>query len=313
MSASAVTRPLVHGPSLTKTGIVLGGGLMVLAAALVAGVGLGSVPIAPDETVTILLARLFGIGADRVDPTLATIVFELRLPRVLGAMVVGAGLGCAGTVFQAILRNPMADPYIIGTAAGASLGATVGILLPILVPAVGIGLGSSWMGLGAVQALAFVGGFGTVLAVLAIARSGSRVPPVTLLLTGYAVSAVLAAGVALLMFASGRALAAVFSWIMGSLGGVTWNDLAFATPLVAGAFALVLLRWRRLNLLLLGDGPAAHLGVEVERERTVLVGLATLVTSAVVAISGTIGFVGLGGPHPLRLGIGGDPPLLPPG
>jgi iron complex transport system permease protein len=227
-------------------------------------------------------------------------------------MVVGAGLACAGTVFQAILRNPMADPYIIGTAAGASLGATIGIVVPLLVPALAIGAGSAWLGLGVVQLLAFAGGIGTVLLVIAVARSGGRLPSVTLLLTGYAVSSLLAAGVAMLMFASGRALAAIFSWLMGSLAAVGWVDLAIAAPVVLAAFVLLFARWRTLNLLLLGDGPAAHLGLDVGREKLRLTMLATLATSAAVAISGTIGFVGLVVPHLLRLAVGPDHRLLLP-
>src|ERR687892_116433 len=237
MRAAADARPLALGPSLTRSGVVLSGGVLLVAVAVVIGVGMGSVPVAPDDVLRALAHRLLGLGVGPADPALETIVVDLRLPRVLGALLVGAGLSCAGTVFQALLRNPMADPYIIGTAA----------------------------------------------------RTGGSIPPVTLLLTGYAVSAILAAGVATLMFLSGRALAAVFGWLMGSLGGVTWIDLAFATPLVVAAFALLLVRWRRLNVLLLGDAAAAHLGVDVEREKLVLTGLATLATSAVVAISGTIG------------------------
>ncbi|HEX5395813.1 MAG TPA: iron chelate uptake ABC transporter family permease subunit, partial [Candidatus Limnocylindria bacterium] len=170
----------------------------------------------------------------------------------------------------------------------------------------------AWLGIGLVQALAFSGGLLTVLLVYSVARTGGTVHVVTLLLTGYAVSSILAAGVALLMFLSGRALGAVFAWLMGSMAGASWTSLAFATPLVLISFVLLLVRWRRLNLLLLGDGAAAHLGVDVEREKLVLTALATLATSAVVAISGTIGFVGLVVPHVLRLAIGPDHRLLLP-
>jgi iron complex transport system permease protein len=152
----------------------------------------------------------------------------------------------------------------------------------------------------------------TVIVVSAVARTGGRAPVVTLLLTGYAVSSVLAAAVALLMFSSGRALGAIFGWLMGSLGGASWTDLALAAPLVVLAFAGIMARWRRLNVLLLGDAHAAHLGLHVERERWTLAMLATLATSAVVAISGTIGFVGLVVPHLLRLAIGPDHRLLLP-
>lgn len=313
MRAGVAPRPIVRGPALTRAALVLGGGAAILLAALVVGIGLGSVAIAPDDVLRVLGHRLLGLGATSgVSDAIETIVIELRLPRVLGAMVVGAGLASAGTVFQAVLRNPMADPYIIGTAAGASLGATIGIVLPLLLPALAIGAGSAWLGLGIVQLLAFAGGIATVLLVITVARSGGRLPSVTLLLTGYAVSSLLAAGVALLMFASGRALAAIFSWLMGSLAAVGWLDLAIAAPVVLAVFMILFARWRSLNLLLLGDGAAAHLGLDVGREKLRLTMLATLATSAVVAISGTIGFVGLVVPHLLRLVAGPDHRLLLP-
>jgi iron complex transport system permease protein len=166
--------------------------------------------------------------------------------------------------------------------------------------------------LGVVQLLAFAGGLGTVLLVYAVARGAGRVQMVTLLLTGYAISAVLAAMVALLMFVSGRALGAIFGWLMGSLAAAQWVPLAFATPLMLASLIGLLARWRGLNLLLLGDAQAASLGLNVEREKLTLTVLATLATSAAVAISGTIGFVGLVVPHLLRLAIGPDHRLLLP-
>jgi iron complex transport system permease protein len=313
MRAGVAPRLLVHESTLTRAALVLGAGGILLLAALMLGIGLGSVSIAPDDVLRVLGHRLLGIGASSgVGDGIETIVIELRLPRVLGAAIVGAALACAGTVFQAVLRNPLADPYIIGTAAGASLGATVGIVLPLLLPALAIGAGSAWLGLGIVQLLAFAGGVGTVLLVITVASVGGRPPSVTLLLTGYAVSSLLAAGVALLMFVSGRALAAIFLWLMGSLAAVGWLDLAIVAPVVLGVFIALFARWRSLNLLLLGDGPAAHLGVDVGRETLRLTMLATLATSASVAISGTIGFVGLVVPHLLRLAVGPDHRLLLP-
>ncbi|MGH2445972.1 MAG: FecCD family ABC transporter permease [Candidatus Limnocylindria bacterium] len=313
MRATAASRPLLRGPAPGRIGLALGGGAILLLGVALAGVALGSVGIGPGEVVRAIGHRILGIGTGAgLAPSTETIIVDLRLPRVVGAMVVGAGLACAGTVFQAVLRNPMADPYIIGTAAGASLGAVVGIVLPLLLPALAIGAGSAWLGLGVVQLLAFVGGLAAVLVVIGVARSGGRLPSVTLLLTGYAVSSMLAAGVALLMFASGRALAAIFAWLMGSLGGVSWTDLAVAAPIVLAAFVLLFARWRRLNLLLLGDGPAAHLGLDVGREKLILTLLASLATSAAVAVAGTIGFVGLVVPHLLRLVIGPDHRLLLP-
>ena len=312
-AAVSTSRPLVGGPSLSRTAGVLGLGTLVLVIVLLLAVAIGSVGVGLDDTARILGHRLLAIPMPVTwSPAAETIIFDLRLPRVLAAMLVGAGLASAGTVFQALLRNPMADPYLIGTAAGASLGAILGILAPMLLPGLALALGASWLGVGTVQLLAFAGGLLTVLLVYAVARTGGSVPVVTLLLTGYAVSSILAAGVALLMFLSGRALGAVFAWLMGSLASASWTDLAFAAPLVLVSFGLLLVRWRRLNLLLLGEGQAAHLGVDVEREKLLLTALATLATSAVVAISGTIGFVGLVVPHVLRLAIGPDHRLLLP-
>jgi len=310
---AVAARPLAGGASLTRTALVLGGGTALLGSVLILAVGLGSVGVEPLDTLAILGRRLLGLPlAETWSPATETIVFDLRLPRVLTAMLVGGGLALSGAVFQALLRNPLADPYIIGTSAGASLGAVVGIVLPLLLPALALGAGTAWLGIGLVQVLAFVGGLGTVLLVYAVARTNGRVPVVTLLLTGYAVSAVLAALVALLMWVSGRALAAIFGWLMGSLANASWPGLGFAMPLLVVSFALLLVRWRRLNVLLLGDAPAAALGVDVEREKLRLTVLATLATSAAVAISGTIGFVGLVVPHLLRLAFGPDHRLLLP-
>lgn len=308
MRAAAAAPPLALGPGLGRSSLVLGIGVAFLAVVGVVGVTLGTSGVALGDAVAIVAHRLLGIGPVTWPASSETIVWELRLPRILAGMLVGAGLGCAGAVFQALLRNPMADPYIIGTAAGASLGAVTALLLPAILP-VAIG---GWMGLGLVQGLAFAGGLGTVLGVYAVARGQGGTPVVTLLLAGYAISSLLAAGVALLMFVSGDRLAAVVSWLLGSLAGASWPRLAFAAPLIVVSFSLMVVRWRGLNALLLGEQQAAFLGVDVEREKRILTALAALATSAGVAISGTIGFVGLVVPHLLRLAFGPDHRLLLP-
>lgn len=308
MRAAAAARPIALGPSIGRSTVALGGGLVLLAAIALISVAVGTSGVGAADAGAIVLHRLFGIGSPSWPPASETIVWELRLPRVMGGMLVGAGLACAGTVFQALLRNPMADPYVIGTAAGASLGAVTALLVPGLLPILGVG----WLGLGVVQVFAFTGGVVAVVIVFAVARGQGGTPVVTLLLAGYAVSSLLSAGVALLMFVSGDRLAAVVTWLLGSLGGASWPRLGFAAPLIVGSFAVLLLRWRRLNALLLGEEQAVHLGVDVEREKRILTGLATLATSAGVAISGTIGFVGLVVPHLLRLAFGPDHRLLLP-
>jgi iron complex transport system permease protein len=316
MPAVATTqqaRPLRIGLTVTRAVVVLGATGLLLMLLLVVAVAVGSTEVGIGDTAAILGRRLLALPIPETwAPTAEKIIFDIRLPRVMTAMLVGGGLAMAGTVFQALLRNPLADPYVIGTAAGASFGAALGIVAPLALPVLAIGAGTSWLGLGVVQLFAFTGGLGTVLLVYAVARSAGRVQVITLLLTGYAVSAVLAAMVAMLMFISGNALRAIFGWLMGSLANASWMALGFATPLMVVSFSLLLTRWRRLNLLMLGDAQATSLGVDVEREKLLLTVLATLATSAAVAISGTIGFVGLVVPHLLRLVIGPDHRLLLP-
>jgi len=308
MRATAAARPVALGPGLGRSAIVLGSGALLLGAAALLAVAVGTTGVGPGDAVAIVARRLLGIGSVAWPASAETIVLELRLPRVLAAAVVGAGLATAGTVFQALLRNPMADPYVIGTAAGASFGAVVGLLAPAVLTLTLAG----WVGLGLVQLLAFVGGLASVVVVYAIARASAGTPVVTLILAGYAISSLLGAGVAVLMFLSGDRLAAVVGWLLGSLGGASWPRLAFAVPLIMASFWLLLLRWRHLNALLLGEHGAAFLGVEIEREKRILTGLAALATSAGVAISGTIGFVGLVVPHLLRLAFGPNHRLLLP-
>jgi iron complex transport system permease protein len=308
MRAAAAARPVSLGPTLGRSAAVLGIGGLVLAIAALASIAVGTSGVGPADAAAVILHRLFGIGTPTWPASVETIVWDLRLPRVVAGIVVGAGLATAGAVFQALLRNPMADPYVIGTAAGASLGAVLALLAPIVF---GVAL-AGWLGIGLVQLLAFVGGLAAVSVVYAVARGRGGTPVVTLLLAGYAISSLLGAGVALLMFLSGDRLAAVVSWLLGSLAGASWPRLAFAAPLILGSFVLLLMRWRNLNAIIIGELPAAHLGVEVEREKRILTGLAALATSAGVAISGTIGFVGLVVPHLLRLAFGPDHRLLLP-
>jgi iron complex transport system permease protein len=308
MRAATATRPLILGPSLGRTTLVLGAGTALLLLAALTAAVLGTTGVSPGDALAIVAHRALGIGSVSWAPSAETIVWELRLPRIVAGAVVGAGLACAGAVFQALLRNPLADPYVIGTAAGASLGAVTALMLPLLLPIAAGGLA----GIGLVQLLAFAGGLGAVLVVYAVARGHGGTPVVTLLLAGYAISSLLAAGVALLMFLSGDRLAAVVSWLLGSLAGASWGRLGVAVPLIGLSFVLIVVRWRSLNALLLGEAHAAHLGVDVEREKLVLTALAALATSAGVAISGTIGFVGLVVPHVLRLAFGPDHRLLLP-
>jgi iron complex transport system permease protein len=279
-------------------------GVVALLGALILGVGLGSVAVAPGDTIAILAHRLLGLDVHVTWPASAeTIVMDLRLPRVLTSMLVGMGLAVAGVTFQGLLRNPLADPYVLGTASGAALGAAIAVIIPVQLVILQFGL---------LHALAFVGALASITVVYRLSRLGGTSPMTSLLLTGYAVGSLLAAGLAMAMYLSGTALRQIFDFLLGGFDGATWQRLAASIPLIVGGSVLILLRARSLNAMLLGEEAASHLGIDVRRERAILLGLASLVTAAAVAVSGLIGFVGLVVPHVVRLIVGPSARLVLP-
>ncbi len=285
----------------TLLGIAGAGALLV---ALVLGVGLGSVPISPGDTLRILGHRILGLPLAQTWTAVdETIVMDIRLPRVLSAMLVGLGLAVAGAMFQGLLRNPLADPYVLGTASGAALGAAVAVLIPIREVIFEFGL---------LHLLAFAGALGSVWLVYSLSRTAPLAPLTGLLLTGYAVGSLLAAGLAMTMYLSGANLRQIFFFLLGGFSDASWDRLAVAVPLVGAGSLAIVVRARTLNGLLLGEETAAHLGVDVGRERVVLLALGSLVTAACVAMSGLVGFVGLVVPHVVRLVVGPNARLVLP-
>lgn len=284
--------------------LLIGLGLVALGVALVLGVGVGSVAIAPGDTLAILAHRFLGLDIPKTwsDAT-ETIVVDLRLPRVLTAMLVGCALAVAGATFQGLLRNPLADPYVLGTASGAALGAAIAVLIPVRFVILEFGL---------LQGLAFLGALASIYTVYKLSRIGGLSPLTSLLLTGYAVGSLLAAGLAMAMYLSGAALRQIFTYLLGSFDSATWPRFLATLPIILIASVAIMLRARSLNGLLLGEQAAAHLGVDVARERRILLALASLVTAAAVAISGLIGFVGLVVPHVVRLIVGPSARLVLP-
>jgi ABC-type Fe3+-siderophore transport system permease subunit len=292
--------PLAHPGWLerarSRPGLLVAGSVVALLLVLVLGVGLGTVAVAPGDTVAILAHRLLGLDLGGTwTPAAETIVVDLRLPRVLSAMIVGLGLAVAGTTFQGILRNPLADPYVLGTASGAALGAAIAVLIPVR---------TVFLEFGLVQIFAFIGALLAVAVVYRFSRTGTLAPLTSLLLTGYAVGSLLAAGLAMTMYLSGTNLRQIFFYLLGGFEGSSWLQLALTTPIILAATVAILLRARSLNGFLLGEEAAAHLGVDVRRERVILLGLASLITAAAVSIAGLIGFVGLVVPHVVRLVVG---------
>jgi iron complex transport system permease protein len=288
-----------------RRGLVLAvGGLVALGVALVLAVAVGTVAVAPGDTIGILARRLLLLDVPRTwSATAETIIWDLRLPRVLEAMVVGLGLAVAGTTFQGLLRNPLADPYVLGTASGAALGAAIAVLIPIRIEILAFGL---------LQLLAFAGALLAVTAVYRLSRTAGGSPMTSLLLTGYALGSLLAAALAMAMYLSGAQLRQIFAYLLGSFENASWSELGGATLIIAVGSVLILVRAKSLNGLLLGEETAAHLGVDVRRERAILLALASLITAAAVAVSGLIGFVGLVVPHLVRMAVGPNARLVLP-
>lgn len=264
--------------------------LIVLIAVTMIASGIGPYAISPLEVMRALLRRLSG-STDR--NTVDTIVFNIRLPRVVAAGFVGAALAAAGAAYQSLFRNPLVSPDILGVSTGAGLGAVTGILLGL--PVVMI------------QLMGFAGGLLTVFVVVLLARSlrGSS-DILVLVLAGIVVGALAGAAISLVKVLADPydQLPAITFWLLGSLAGVKANDVAATVPVVLlGLAPLVLLRWR-IGVLSLGDDEARALGIAVSRLRAIVIVAATLATASVVAISGVIGWVGLMVPHMARLLVG---------
>ncbi len=268
------------------------------AAALVALVllsfSLGKFPVPPAELWSAVLAKLTGT-AGHIDPTVETVLWQVRLPRVFAAILVGAALAGAGATYQGMFRNPLVSPDILGVSAGASLGAVLGIFLSLPVAAI--------------QLLAFLGGLASVAIVYAVGSAvRGRDPVLVLVLAGVALGALLGAGISLIKILADPydQLPAITYWLLGSLAAVTRDDALGALPaILIGLVPLHLLRWR-MNLMSLGEEEARALGVETRILRPVLIAAATLVTAAAVSISGVVGWVGLVVPHVARMLVGPD-------
>ena len=273
-------------------------GLVALAVAAVFAASLGSVHVPFGSVVEIMAARLPGVELSTDIPAAwDTILWQLRLPRVVQAAVVGAALAMSGAAYQGLFKNPLADPYLVGVASGAGLGAVVVLLTGIPMYLAGISL---------LPVAAFAGGTGAVAVAYSIARNSRGTPTTTLILAGVAIAALTGAVSSLLILRSDPELRPVLAWLMGSLISSEWKESAIVLAYVAPGMAVLLGFGRMLNVLQLSEDHAAMLGVPVEKVKLLLIGAATLVTAAAVSFSGLIGFVGLVAPHVVRLIWGPD-------
>jgi iron complex transport system permease protein len=287
-------------PRVARRWLLLFGLVFVLLAAVVLAVVIGPVPIPYDMVVRIIVSKVVP-NAISVDwtPVQEQIVWMFRLPRALLAVLVGAALSVSGTALQALVRNPLADPYTFGISSGASVGAVLVITL-----AAGVATGFTLSG------AAFIGALITTIIVYIIAQQGGQVTPGRLILAGVAISYALSAITTYLVLRASspgsNSAAVALSWLAGSLGAAKWEQLGIPGFILLATTVLLMLQSRQLNALLAGDETAASLGVSIQRFRLQLFVLTSLLIGTVVAISGAIGFVGLMIPHIVRFLVGAD-------
>jgi iron complex transport system permease protein len=275
--------------------------MLLLAAAIVLATGMGYLEIPFTRVAAILWGAVSGAPATG-DPVVTTVIFDVRLPRILTAAMVGGGLGLAGVVFQGILLNPLADPYTLGVSSGAAFGAALALLCNF-----------TFWGAWSITGCAFAGALLTLLLVLQLAGAGGRgLSSGNLILAGVIIAAILSAGISMIKFLADEQVAVIIFWLMGSFTAKTWADLGLVTAFSLPGMALILFYARELNLLSLGPRAAASLGVESNRVTLILLAAATLIAAACVAVSGIIGFVGLLVPHLVRGLVGPDSRRLAP-
>ncbi|HZU69675.1 MAG TPA: iron ABC transporter permease [Ktedonobacteraceae bacterium] len=279
----------------------------ILLFVILLGISFGSTPIPLGTIIEVLLngTQLFHF-AQPWYPT-GVIVWQVRMPGVFGAALVGAALGVAGVLFQGMLRNPLADPFLIGTSSGAALGAAIAFVLPLDT------VFGSFFPL--TPLLAFVGAMFTVLLVYTIARVGSYTPVVTLLLAGVVINAVLVAFQTLILELSPHAafgIQALFNWLSGGIAVYSWSPVLIVGAIIIAGILCSLLLANVLDAFGLGEESAANLGLHVERSKLIIIIVGSLLTAAAVSISGLIGFVGLVTPHAMRMLLGPRHRLLLP-
>lgn len=297
MSAVVTSRPR------TRAGTVVTGLLILLAVLALASACIGQVPTSPVEVLGSILHRVgLDIGPLPSHPSGEVTLWQVRFPRVVLALLVGAALGCAGALLQGVFSNPLAEPGVIGVSAGAAVGASAAIVV-----------GGAFSAGPVVAAAAFIAGLVTTTLVYLLARAEGRTEVVTLVLTGVAINAFAGGLIAFFTFvASPAARDQIVFWQLGSLNGATWNAVAIVAPMAVAGIAASLVLAPKLDLLALGESAARHLGVDVEKLRLIVIVIVAVLVSSSVAFTGIILFVGLVVPHVMRMLVGPGHRLLLP-
>jgi len=275
---------------------------LVLAGMIMLSLSMGFISIPMEEIAGILMGKFFGT-IDMTIPekeTFATILFDVRLPRILTCVAVGAALSISGVLFQGILLNPLADPYTLGVSAGAAFGASIAILL---------NLDSTFV---SIPAFAFVGACATLFFVVFLSYSsstkgaGTGLSSNNLILSGIIVAAILSAGISFLKFIANEQVSVIIFWLMGSFASKTWNNFWVIFIFLVIGFFIAIYYARDLNLISLGDRAAASLGVDIKKVTFLLLVTGSMLAAICVSVSGIIGFVGLLVPHMVRFVTGPD-------
>lgn len=283
-------------PIYIGTSVIL---LIILFLSIGFAVTMGSVDISIKEVYEVILYKLFNIGDSSIGAgAVADVVWLIRMPRIVLAIAVGAGLSVVGIVMQAIVKNPLADPYILGVSSGASLGATLAVVLGI-----GSVFGSNSLGI-----MGFIGAFGVSILVLMISNIGERSNSIKLLLAGMALSSVCSSFSSFLVYISddSQKLKTITFWLMGSLAGAKWNEIVIILPVIILGTIFFVTQYRTLNLMLLGDEVSITLGTDLHKFRIIYLVITSLMIGLLVYVSGMIGFVGLIIPHIVRIIFGTD-------
>ena len=287
-------RPATMSSHRLPLSAVLLAGTAILLVSMVLGVAIGSVPLSPQAVLRVIADHLSGNPSNSVADA---IVWDIRLPRVLLAALVGATLATAGTVVQVLVRNALADPFLLGVSSGASVGATSVLLFGAFAS----------LGAWAVSAGSVLGALGAMGAVFLVSRQERALSPTQLILCGVVLSALFESVTSFLIFRGNpQATQAVLFWLLGSFGLATWQQLPIPAIVLAAAMTYLLAQGRSLNALALGAGSAAALGVDVHRLRRDLFIVTSLMAGVAVAVAGVIGFVGLVVPHIVRLIVGSE-------
>ena len=272
-------------------GLVIG-----IIATIVVSTGMGYIHIPVGDVAGVILAKITGSSVDSsINQLYPVVITDVRLPRILTAAIVGSGLAIAGVIFQAILLNPLADPYTLGVSSGAAFGAALALVMNI-----------SMLGNFSVGLFAFAGAVMTLFAVLYLSSVDGRYSSNTLILSGVIVAAILSAGIGFIKHLADEQVSVIIFWLMGSFASKTWSDVGITLLFSVFTFALAMFYSRDLNIMSLGVRTSDSLGVDTVRTRKIMLTVASLITAICVSVSGVIGFIGLIIPHLMRFITGPD-------